>query len=437
MQKSQRNNLGISENFKWEIKFSKTDLVHNEYCKRNVSRSEISEEISSKPDDNMDFEKLFRDISDNDFILFFGEPKIGKTMLAKKIAQDYFDSKRFDYIFFCNLNFRQPSREIFLFDLLVTVKDQLWMDDKEKYNPVLAELLQNSRILLILDEFNEMEFDTASESIPRVGVFNKDTPQTFLINILKKNILSNWKKIIVTRPFQLHRIYDSIEKILELKVLGFDYHSQAEMQSNQMLSLIFQNSNISNDLQSVSFLPYICQLLQPKAITCFEENITTTSLFAVLFLKFFECQTKQCKNKLKFKNLVDFCWSQFSYANPLRFCFDDDHLQNSSINDSYLNCFFTTIPGSSLFGFESLDYQFHFSNILIQEFLLALKIIFLPEDQFKYFFNALGDNEQFSMVKRFIFGFSSVHPETQLKLKKLGDFSSENFERNKNYLIKF
>ena len=442
LQESQRNNFTISEDFKWEIKFSKNDLKHNNYCKGNVSRGQISKEISSKSDYTMDFETLFCEMIDYNFISFVGEPKIGKTMLAKKIALHCFENKRFDYIFFCDLNSLNPSKKNFLFDFLVPEKSKLWMTDKKKYNPVLEKLNQSDKVLLILDEFNEMKFDTPSESIPRVGVFNKSTPETFLINILKKKILSNRKKTIVTRPFQLHRIYDNInKKILEIKVLGFDYHSEAEMQSNKIFSSIFGRSNVSNDLQSVYFVPYICKILEQRQRrnsnnleSYFEDNSTKTSFFADLFLKYFECLKRQYGDKLALKNLVDFSWSQFVYPKQLKLCFDSDHLQNFSINDNYLKCFFTTVPGSSLFGFERLDYKSHFSHILIQEFLLALKVMLLPEDEFKRFCNDVDAKKRFSMVFRFIDGFFSLSSDTESYLKQLDGFSLENFERNKNYL---
>ena len=441
LQQSQKNNLQISEDFIWEIKFSKTDLEHNKYCKGNVSRDQITNEISSKPDDNMDFETFFCEMIDYNFILFVGEPKIGKTMLVKKIALDCFENKRFDYIFFCNLNSPNPLEKIFLFDFLVSEKSKPWMTDKKTYDPVLEKLVQNDKILLILDEFNEMKFDKALKPITKVGVFNKDTPETFLINILKKNILSNWKKIIVTRPFQLQRIYqyDNLIKILKLKVLGFDYHSQAEMQSNQILFSIFSRLNVSNDFQSVGFVPYICKIFEQRKgtnilIRHFKDNSTKTSLFAILFLKYFDSLNKQYGDKLALKELVDFSWSQFSYPKQLRLCFDRDHLQNFSNSDGYLNCFFTTVPGSSLFGFERLDYKSHFSHILIQEFLLALKVMLLPEDEFKRFYNDVDAKKQLTMVIRFIEGFFSMHTEIESYLKQLDGFSTENLERKKNCL---
>ena len=76
------------KDFKWQIKFAKTNFKHNNYCKRSNSQREILKEISSKPVAYMDLEQLFQDTNERDFILLFDQPKIGKTMLAKKIALD-------------------------------------------------------------------------------------------------------------------------------------------------------------------------------------------------------------------------------------------------------------------------------------------------------------------------------------------------------------
>ena len=68
-----------------------------------------------------------------------------------------------------------------------------------------------------------------------------------------------------------------------------------------------------------------------------EANATTTSLFAILFFKFFELERD--KDQLVLKNLLDFSWSQFSYPNHLRLCFNEND-QPSWMNASYLNSFF-------------------------------------------------------------------------------------------------
>ena len=363
------------------------------------------------------------------FILFVGQSKIGKTTLTKKIAQNFFEKKRFNYIFFCNLKSHDSSKKMSLFNFLVTAKNCLWMNDEKTCNQVLTQLLKNDKILLILDEFNEIKFNTTSDSAHRIGIYDQYTPDIFLLNILEEKILPKWKKIFVTRPFELYKIYEYQKQYLEIKVLGFDCKSQANLQLNENFS------SISSDLQSFCFVPYICQLLEQNGKTYVEYNATTTTnIFAFLFLQFFDKLNKQYNGKLKLGNLTHFSWSQFSFPNKLRLCFDHEHRQSSLINDTYLNCFFTTIPGSSLPGFENLDYQFHFSHILMQEFLLALGVMLLPKNKFKDFFDSVIDNERFSMVLKFMFGFCSVHLKIQLKLQQLVGSSLTQFKKNQNKL---
>ena len=92
------------------------------------------------------------------------------------------------------------------------------------------------------------------------------------------------------------------------------------------------------------------------------------------------------------------------------------------------------MPCSS--GDELLDddeYRSHFSHILIQEFLVALHLISLPEKKFSKWFNLIIAKEHYNVVRKFLFGLSNKKLSAKLE-KKLSQSSWDNLNKNKKHL---
>ena len=294
-------------------------------------------------------------------------------------------------------------------------------------------ILDSKKVLMILDDFDGSKLNATLES--DVDPFDKKTREVFLANVLRNDFLPDWKKIIVTRPFQLHKIYDIQEPQLILNVLGFDSQSLKQILKKQNIPWIFDFPQISCDFLSFCFVPKVFNLLAERIKQYLKLNTSTTDIFCFLFLNFFKHLNKDYNFTMKLKKLSDFSWLQYSNQNELQMCFEAEQLTLSpDLTDKYLSSFFISIPGSSWIGFEDFDYKFHFSHILMQEFLLALGVIMLPNNKFKDFFDSVIDDERFFMVVRFLFGFHNVQTDIQKYIEKEFSESNANFKQNKKDL---
>ena len=437
-QKKLNDDISISD---FEVRFS-TELKHKTCCRKdNISREEISQELSHEPASDMDFNKVYEKLKEcSDYVLFVGQPKVGKSVLIKKFARFVSKKNHFDFIFFCDLRFQDYTKKVDLFDFLTTKNQKYfqWMNEDRIRNMVLSQLLDRKKILLILDDFDGSKLNKKSTY---VNSFDKNTCEVFLTNILRGEILRNWKKIIVTRPFQLDKVYQIKQPQLVLNVLGFDSKSQKQILKKHEMSWPFDFPRISSDLQSFCFIPKIFNLLVKSKKQYLELNTTTTDIFSLLFLRFFKDLEKQYECTLSLKKLADFSWSQFSDQNELKLCFQDELCSknkqsklSTNFKKLYLGCFFITVPGSSLIGFGDFGYRFHFSHLLMQEFLLAVRVIMLPNKKFSEFINFAIDNEHFFMVVRFLFGFYNLQSNIQSYLENEFSESIANFELNKKDL---
>ena len=429
------NQLNESEHLstsRFQVKFSTEKLKHKTYCKENISRETISQELTQEPVSDVDFNKIFEELKKcSGYILFLGQPKVGKSVLVKKFARFVYRKDYFDFIFFCNLRHQGCNVEVDLFDFLLTQKHFPWMKNECKRDMVLTKILESKNVLLIFDDFDGYKFNRTSESTPGVSYFDKKKHEVFLMNILRGDLLRDWKKIIVSRPFQLNKIYDVQKPKLVLNVLGFDSQSLKQILEIQKISWIFDFPQISCDLRSFCFVPKVFNLLAETIQQYPELDTSTTDIFSILFLNFFEQLNSDYNNTMSLKILAEFSWKQYS-ENRLQMCFEAK--QSPGLTDNYLNCFFISIPGSSWIGFQDYGYRFHFSHILMQEFLLAMRVIMLPNNEFKKFIHSVIDNECFFMVVRFLFGFYNVRSGIRLYLEKEFSQSIANFEQNKKYL---
>ena len=296
---------------------------------------------------------------------------------------------------------------------------------------VLDFILESKKVLMILDDFDGSKLNKILVS--DVDPFDKKTREVFLANVLRSDFLPDWKKIIVTRPFHLDKIYEIQEPELILNVLGFDSQSLKQILERQNIPWIFDFPRISCDLQSFCFVPEVFNLLAKSKIQYFEINSYTTDIFSFLFLNFFKKLNNQ--HTMTLKQLAEFSWSLLSDRNKLQMCFKDNQLKLSGgLNENYMSCFFISIPDSPLIDLDDFDYKFHFSHILMQEFLLALRVIMLPNNEFQDFFNFAIDNERFFMVVRFLFGFYNVRSGVRYTIEKEFSESIANFEQNKEDL---
>ena len=90
-EKFQNDQLKELENFPtsdFQIKFLTEKPQHKTYCKENITRKEISLELTQEPFSNSDFDKIFKELKQcSDYALFVGQLKMGKSLLVKEFAR--------------------------------------------------------------------------------------------------------------------------------------------------------------------------------------------------------------------------------------------------------------------------------------------------------------------------------------------------------------
>ena len=407
------------------------------YCdEKDLKREDISREINTDPDSTIEMEELIE--SDCKCVAITGAAKAGKTMLVLKTIQKYLNSDKFEYIFYCDFNHDsliEPFQKLNLFDFLTSkIRCHNWMNDGPTCNEVLEEIIDSKSILLIMDHFEILNLHKSE--CKRVSYFNESTRENIIMNILRSFILRDAKKIIISRPFNLEwmRMWPDIKSPRHLSFFGFNRKTQSEIFKQNYSHLIpnlFENSSIFPDVWSFCFSPYLCCLIEK----CFYEKelfqLTTTFTFTLTFLTFVDRLKKDHQNNFDLEILAKFAFSQFSQN---KLCFDKDDFSKEKLSNDCIRSFFTTLPCSS--DDELLDddeYKSHFSHILIQEFLVALHLISLPEEEFLQEFDDMMSDNSYLLVRTFLFGLSDKRLEPKLK-RKLSLSRFKNLNKNIKHL---
>ena len=407
------------------------------YCvKQSFSREDISREINTEPEGTVKLEELIE--SDCKCVTITGAPKAGKTMLILKTIQNYLNSKKFEYIFYCNFNQEsriQPFEEINLFDFLTSkLKYCKWMNNTDTCYEVLDEIIKSENILLIMDHFDFLDLDEMKYK--QMDNFNKSTRENIIMNILRGYILGKAKKIVISRPFNLEwmLMWPDINPPKHVSFLGINRQAQREIfeQNHSHLILnLFESSSIFPDIWSFSFSPYVCCLVEKSFHKKELFQLTTTFTFTSTFLKFVDRLNKDYEKNFNLEILAKFAFSQFSQS---KLCFEKHDLSKEKLGNDCIRSFFSTLPCSS--GDDLLDddkYKSHFSHILIQEFLVALHLISLSEKQFLKWFNSIIYKKHYNVVLKFLFGLCDKKLNDKLK-SKLSQPSFKNLNKNKKHL---
>ena len=314
-----------------------------EYCdKQSFIRDDISREINTDPDGTIELEELIE--SDCKYVVITGAAKAGKTMLMLKTIQNYLNSDKFNYIFYCSFNQEstiQSFEEINLFDFLTSkLKWCNWMNNTNTCNEILEEIINSKNILLIMDHFEFLDLD--DRKYKEMGNFNKSTRENIAMNILRGYILGDAKKIIISRLFNLEwiRMWHDIDPPKHVSFLGINRQAQCEnfkQNHSHLIPDLFERSSIFPDAWSFCFAPYLCCLVE----NCFDEQkllqLTTTFTFTFTFLKFVDCLNKDYNEKFDLEILAKFAFSQFS-ENKL--CFDEYDLSKEQLSKDCICSFF-------------------------------------------------------------------------------------------------
>ena len=410
----------------------------------NCSRNEISNILSRNLTADIDISDLFSE-SENlevkgsnpqhykNYIGLVGVAKIGKTELIKEIIRHY--SNQFYFVFY--LDFREINYEkaINLCNLLLP-EHHRWMKNVEYKNAVLEKMLPDcDKILFIVDHLDASKLKHKDKN-GQNHYYRKAIPSGFISNILCGNLFYESKKIIVSRPLQYYKLHEDFQPKFVANVIGLTKDKQKNICKEEGLQLRIPLLKTKQDVYSLCTVP-----LSFNAFIDYLKNtnrcIALTNMFAEVFCSFLESLEQRSSNDLN--KLSKFAYSRLTNDKSNKFFFDLKELQTNKLDEVCIDSFFATelcqkYHQPALSKFTCV--KFRFSNLLVQEFFVALKLFQSDTSKLKSFFSLVlknlienRDNSLNYVVILFLSGLCDYESNDVIKsLLSRGDINVSNIK---------
>ncbi len=345
-----------------------------------------------------------------------GNAGIGKTTLCTMLAEGWAEGKiltQFDCVLLLPLREIQVSSATSLAELF-----KLLHSSGKICTSVIEELeeREGEGVLIIADGWDELSEDNRSE-------------ESFLYNLLFGGVLSFASVLLTSRPSASAPLHDlpSVDRLVE--VTGFSeenikqyIESEFEIFPEKTSSLIEQLEN-NPVIQSVCSVPLNCAIVCNLWHTLDQELPRTltelyTQIVLNIVLRNFKKKLSDCPISLnRFdeipNDLQNTFWliCEFAYECLLldQLIFSEAELSSRlpEVGDK-LQCFGLLQSARSLLPVGH-GLSFHFAHLTIQEFLAALHLATLPNEEKLKVVEARAESGRFNMVWRFMFGLASKY----------------------------
>ena len=395
----------------------------------NCSRNEISNILSRNLTADILISDLFSESKNlevkgsypehyKNYVGLVGVAKIGKTELIKEIIRHY--SNQFYFVFYLDLREIDYEKPINLYNLLLP-EHYRWMRKIEYTNAVVEKmLLDYDKILFIMDHLDASKLEH-KEKNGQSHYYREAIPSYFISNILCGKIFYESKKIIVSRPLQYYKLHKDFQPKFVANVIGLTQDKQKNICKKKGLQLRIPLLKSKQDIYSLCTVP-----LSFNAFIDYLENtnccITLTNMFAVVFCSFLESLEQHSSNDLN--KLSEFAYLQLTNDKSNKFFFDLKELQTNKVDEVCIDSFFATElcqkyqPALS----KIASCKFRFSNLLVQEFFVALKLFQSDTSKLKSFFSLVSknlsenrDNSLNYVVILFLFGLCNYESNDVIK----------------------
>ena len=343
------------------------------------------------------------------FACLVGPPGVGKTTLSKRLANNSVYELSL-LLNFASINYR---KKLTLQELLLKNHFANFGFSVEKCQQVFSWIINNqSKCLLVIDGLDQAQFKT-DEQPPKESYDSRLNVSTIIACLFEKIFLPNVRIIVTSRP---HAVLD----------LHYSQHPEAVYQleglsdenTNKLLQFLSGDryeefsSNLKKmgpELQSLCSCPLLLQMFVLSQLALSEtigEAKTTTRIFATVLenlqlskhLKtdFHKIRTKLARLAFKtfMHNQILIAWIQVS---------------NEDLTQEEIQDLIVTVPGCDKRAFKVLDTNklLYFSHQMIHEYYCALHLWeSLPCKDFRQFLKESEGNEQFIMVKKFLYGLA-------------------------------
>ncbi len=345
-----------------------------------------------------------------------GNAGIGKTTLCTMLAEGWAEGKiltQFDCVLLLPLRDQLVSSASSLPDLLA-----LHHPDEIICESVAGQLKRKrgKAVLIIADGWDELSEANRLKSSP-------------LYNLLFGRLLPSASVLLTSRPSASAPLHDlpSVDRLVE--VVGFSeenvkqyIESEFEQFPEKASSLIEQLEN-NPVIQSVCSVPLNCAIVcnlwhtldqeLPRTLTKLYTQIVLNIILRNIKKKFPDCPIGLNRFDKIPNDLQDTFWlmCEFAYECLLldQLVFSEDELSSRlpEVGDKLL-CFGLLQSARSLLPVGH-GLSFHFAHLTIQEFLAALHIATLPNEEKLKVVQACARDGRFEMVWRFMFGLASKH----------------------------
>ena len=349
-------------------------------------------------------------------IIVEGNAGIGKTTLCTMLAEGWAEGKiltQFDCVLLIPLRENRVSSASSLAELF-----KLLHSSERIRTPVIEKLedREGEGVLIIADGWDELS------EVNRSKV-------SFLYDLLFGDVLPFASVLLTSRPSASATLHDlpSVDRLVE--VVGFNdenikqyIESEFKQFPKKAFSLIKQLEN-NPAIQSVCSVPLNCAIVCNLWHTSDQElPCTLTELYSQIVLNFILRNIKKYFPACPFNlNRFDKIPSDLQHTFWLicEFAYECLLLDQLVFSEAELSCCLPEV-GDKLQCFGLLQsarsllpvghgLSFHFTHLTIQEFLAALHLATLPNEEKLKVVEAHADSGRFNMIKRFMFGLASKY----------------------------
>ena len=425
-------------------------------------RDEIMQMISKPPVGNVSIEELFSKAKESaeksasrrhfesdenrqayitthgNIVGITGQAGVGKTTLTKTILRKVIDEGLYsaELVFYVRFRDLVYDAETDLLSFLTASYtpssiDFLWKTDTVRRNAVLSSVAANKRNIIIMDGFDEATYDSKSlAATHQVDLHQQAKPIVFIKHILQGKLLPNAKVLITSRPKQLIELADDLRPQFTANVLGLDRQAQRQICQDicfEKTDEVYDFVRSRPEISSYCYTPVCCILLMHTVLKVHSRKTqfsnTLTSIFAAaLTLFMLSSHTNHNFDLAKFATLS---WNSFQEN---KFYLNQEDLLKAGLRADEVNAFLVTTRSENILtllggGTSNVHY---FSHLLLQECLVAIKLIFFTtSDEFENLFVGkdkskpvydLAEN-RFEMITKFMFGFCNTKTFSILKAK--------------------
>ncbi len=368
-------------------------------------------------------------------IIVEGNAGIGKTTLCSMLAEGWAEGKiltQFDCVLLLPLRENQVSSSTSLAELF-----KLLHSSERIRTSVIEELEEGEGegVLIIADGWDELSVENRSKV-------------SFLYNLLFGGVLPFASVLLTSRPSAsapLHNL-PSVDRLVE--VVGFNEENIEQYIESEFEKFPEKASSLIEQLENNPVIRSVCSVPLNCAIVCnlwhaLDQELprTLTELYTQIVLNIILRNVKKtfpdCPIGLNWfdkipNDLQDTFWliCEFAYECLLldQLVFSEDELSSRlpEVGDKLL-CFGLLQSARSLLPVGH-GLSFHFAHLTIQEFLAALHLATLSNEEKLKVVEARAESYRFNMVWRFMFGLASKHHGSRSdKVISLDDGLMDNF----------